>query len=60
MSRKIIGITGIILAIIGLLGGWQLLAEVTGYDCLNRVTKDQISVFFGLTWFWIWKSERSV
>ena len=51
--RRAYYILGIMAVVMGLLGGWQWLADRTGEAWLNELSKDQVSLFFGITWILI-------
>ena len=40
-------VAGVVLVFIGCLSGWEFMAEWTGIESLNALTKDQLSVVFG-------------
>lgn len=41
---------GALLVLMGTMNGWEHLAKATGYECLNTLTKDQMSCIIGATW----------
>ena len=41
---------GFVLMIFGFIGGFSMLASITGWEALNTLSKDQVISITGFTW----------
>lgn len=53
MDNKTCVMIGAFMVIFGSLGGFEIVANVTGFTSVNELSKDLVSIMVGATWIGI-------